>query len=752
MKEYTKLIALITVTSFLVIAVGGYYVFHQMNASLLKQHEEQFRSESVTRIKIFKEHIRHITDNFQAYSQLPSFRSIRFYTLTLNQLAVEDNIRQLELFFLDIQKNNNYLEQIRFIDNDGNEIIKVDKNAIQYNLANISQYSNVIHLLEHNLEHDAVHIDVIRNVSGEPITLVWWIPVYVSSNKRLGYLAFDVNISLIQLEMTGSSDTGLNIVAITSDTDNFLKGDYQLISEPLPDGVLLQDSDWVISDDLPLSGLDWRIHIIGNKQLHLEGINTVQSAVNFGLIPSVALILTFLLYIYRKKIEADKHIHHLAYYDSLTGLVNRHQFDNALNNALSETSEHDTHHALLYLDLDQFKVVNDTCGHMAGDKLLEELAAHLKHSVRDSDMLARLGGDEFALLLNACPEEKAITIANKMLSNISDFHFVWKDKSFSIGASIGVVYIDAPDDSASNILRKADLACYMAKELGRNRIHIYTEDDQYLEERHGEMQWVSRIKRALEKDDFFLEAQRIMPLDDEVHSYQRYEILIRLNDNNKTIPPDAFIPAAERYGIMPNIDKWVIEHSFAFMQKLRASPAELNKNIIFSINVSGLTLGEKNFFSFIKEKFTQYKIPPESICFEITETAAISNLSIALEFMNSIKTLGCSLALDDFGSGLCSFTYLKTIPVDYLKIDGAFVTQILDNPLDMAIVMAVKQISIATGTKVIAEFVSSNEIKIRLEELGIDYAQGYSVAKPVAINQLYKLVDVNTLNQPAVND
>ncbi len=535
MKEYTKLIAYITVTSFLMITIAGYYVYHQMNTSLLNQREEQFRAESTTRIQIIKEHIINVTENFQAYSQLPSFSSIRFYSLTLNQLAVEENERQLELFFFDIVKNNNYLENIRFIDNQGNEIINVDKEAIQYNLTNISQYSNVLHLLEHNLDHDAVHIDAIRNDSASPKSLVWWIPVYVSSKKRLGYLAFDTNISLLQKEMTGISETGLNIVVITSDFDDFLQADYQLISEPLPEGISLHDSKWVISDDLPLSGLNWKIHIIGNKQIHLEGINTIQSAVHYGLIPTSAFILIFLLYIYRKKLEADKHIHHLAYYDSLTGLVNRHQFDNTLTNALIETNEHDTHHALLYLDLDQFKVVNDTCGHLAGDKLLEELAAHLKHSVRDSDMFARLGGDEFALLLYACPEEMAINIANKLLSNVSEFHFVWQGTSFSVGASIGVVFINDPEESANNILRKADLACYMAKELGRNRIHVYTDDDQNLETRHGEMQWVSRIKRALDEDHFFLVAQRILPLDDETHSYQRYEILIRLNDKNKTI-------------------------------------------------------------------------------------------------------------------------------------------------------------------------------------------------------------------------
>ena len=538
---------------------------------------------------------------------------------------------------------------------------------------------------------------------------------------------------------------------IANEFDDTSQGEYQLTSEPITNTLDLHNKEWIITDDLSLSGLNWKIHIIGNEETYTEGIDTTQSVINFGLIPASVLILIFMAYVYRKKIEADRRIHHLAYYDSLTGLVNRHQFDNTLNSALIETQEHDSHHALLYLDLDQFKIVNDTCGHLAGDKLLEELAAHLKHSVRESDMLARLGGDEFALLLNLCPEEKAIAIANTILSTVSDFRFIWKDKSFSIGVSIGVVFITNPDETASNILRKADLACYMAKELGRNRIHIYTDDDQNLEERHGEMQWVVRIKQALDDDLFFLVIQQILPLKEEFAHEQRYEVLIRLKENKSTIMPDAFIPAAERYGIMSDIDRWVVEKSFYFMNKLLNSPVEKNKDIVFSINISGATLGHKDFFLYIKDKLVQHKIPPESICFEITETAAISNLSIAMDFIQNIKELGCSLALDDFGSGLCSFSYLKTIPVDYLKIDGSFITRMLDNPLDMAIVMAIKEISLATKSKVIAEYVSSVEIKEKIQEIGIDYAQGFSIAEPAPINSLFKLVDVNSPNKSVGN-
>ena len=593
-------------------------------------------------------------------------------------------------------------------------------------MSNVEYYENVAHVFTEDLKPDETHMDIIRDDSGVLKSLVWWVPVYVSSNHRMGFLAFNVSASLFQKEMIDISEPGLNYVVITTEDDDFLQNTYQLISESIPDNIKLQDNLWVVSDNLEIKGLDWKMLIVGDAEHYTKGISTILFSINYGLIPVSAVILILIFYMFRKKIEADKKIHHLAYYDSLTGLVNRHQFDNALNVALSETHMHEVHHALLYMDLDQFKVVNDTCGHLAGDKLLEELAIHLKHFIRDSDMLARLGGDEFALLLNSCPEEKAITIANKILSAVSDFHFVWEDRSFTVGVSIGVVYITDPEETASNILRKSDLACYMAKELGRNRIHIYTDDDHNLEERHGEMQWVSRIQLAIADDLFFLVVQRILPLNNGANSANRYEVLIRLNEDNNIIPPNAFIPAAERYGIMSNIDKWVIDNAFSFMRTLYSSPLEENKNTIFSINLSGLSLGEKDFFPFIKDKLLEYKIPPENICFEITETAAISNLSIAMDFMNSVKTLGCSLALDDFGSGLCSFSYLKSIPVDYLKIDGSFITRMLDNPLDMAIVMAIKQISLATNTKVIAEFVVNDEIKQKLQELG-DVCRGHVV-------------------------
>lgn len=736
MKGYGNVITYFTIIGFLIIIALGYLIFHKMNLSLLHQQEEQFHFESESKIQGFQDRINNITNQFQVYSQLPSFKSIRFYSLTLNHLAVAESTRQLELFFFDLLQKNNYLQSVRFIDDKGDEVFHVDRNAIHYKLGNISQYIHETLILEQDLQVDDTHIEVIRNTMAKPQTLIWWVPVYTSRSKRLGHLAFHVDVSVLGKEMLNMSETGLNYMAITSDADNLFLGEHQLITEPLPEDMLASNGKWINSERLSLSGLDWSINIIGNETIYTRGINAIQYAVNFGFIPTAVLILIVLFYIFRKKAESDNQVHHLAYYDSLTGLVNRHQFDQALANALEESREHHVQHALLYLDLDQFKIVNDTCGHIAGDKLLEELATHLKLSVRDSDMLARLGGDEFALLLNLCPEEKALFIANKILDTVADFRFAWNDKYFTIGVSIGAVFITDSEETSGNVLRKADLACYMAKELGRNRIHVYNDEDQKLEQRHGEMQWVERIRQAIDDNLFFLEAQYIEPLADKPHPVRRYEILIRLNDNGKPISPDAFIPAAERYGVMTDIDRWVVENAFAFMKQMLDSVDDQGKACVFSINLSGLSLGDANFFSFIKTQFEKHHIPPKSICFEITETAAITNLSIAIDFIQQVKALGCALALDDFGSGLCSFSYLKTIPVDYLKIDGVFVTRMLENPLDMAIVTAIKQISIATKSRVIAEFVESHAIREKLRELGIDYAQGYAVAKPVKLDSL----------------
>jgi len=735
MKRYGGIIGFITIFGFIIFAAAGCFMLDEMNSTLLFQQKEQFQKDAKLKIDIFNNRLNVLTNNFKSFSQLPSFRSIRFNELTLNKLVVQQNIRQLELFFFELIKESSYLLQIKYLDKDGNERFKVDKKNIYYDLSSISQYDHILHL---DLKSSENHIELINDNAGKPKSLVWWQPIYVSSTKRLGYLAFEVDASLIIKELIDISDKGLNYVSITEYLSIAISNEVKFFSETIPLNIQQQNKEWLFSAPLHLSGLNWNINIIGNQKAHTKYFNNLRNTINFIIIPFSVIIVFILFFMFRRKEKSDRLIHNLAYYDSLTGLVNRYQFDNVLNMTLSNVNKNDVQHALLYMDLDQFKVVNDTCGHLAGDKLLEDLAICLRSSVRDSDILARLGGDEFALLLHSCPEEKVLLIANKILDAISDFKFFWQGKSFRVGVSIGVAFIDSPDETADNVLRKADLACYMAKELGRNRIHVFTYKDQDLESRHGEMEWVSRINHAISADKFLLFAQRVIALDENNSSDLRYEILLRLDENGDIISPGSFIPAAERYGIMPDIDRWVIDNTFKFIKELNDSNMAQEDMIFFSINISGLTLGDKNLLSFIREKLSKYKILPQSICFEITETATISNLSIAMNFIKNIKELGCSLSLDDFGSGLCSFSYLKTIPVDYLKIDGSFVTRMLDNPLDMAIIVAIKQISSTTGSKVIAEFVETAEVRDKLQELGIDYAQGYGIEKPIPISNLLK--------------
>lgn len=424
---------------------------------------------------------------------------------------------------------------------------------------------------------------------------------------------------------------------------------------------------------------------------------------------------------------AQQTIQHLALHDPLTGLTNRHEFEVRLGKALEEVGN-GVQHALLYMDLDQFKVINDTCGHDAGDELLRQLSIVLREPIRDIDTLARLGGDEFGVLLLHCSLGHAKEAAERLLKAIKDFRYVWRDKTFSIGASIGLVMLSERNQTTSDVMRISDMACYAAKDKGRNRIHVYHADDAELLQRHGEMEWVARINKALEENHFVLYRQCIDPLG---HNGTRHcEFLIRMNNEDKEpILPGAFIPAAERYDLMPKLDRWVIRNAFEFLAKQKTHCGESRSNSHF-INLSGATLSDDNFASYVIEQLEAFGLPPEIVGFEITETAVISNLSSAINFIEQVKELGCKIALDDFGAGLSSFSYLKTIPADYLKIDGSFVRDILDDPMDHAIVDAINKIGHVAGLKTIAEYVESDQIKQRLAELGIDYAQGFAIEHP----------------------
>jgi diguanylate cyclase (GGDEF)-like protein/PAS domain S-box-containing protein len=415
-----------------------------------------------------------------------------------------------------------------------------------------------------------------------------------------------------------------------------------------------------------------------------------------------------------------------ASHDVLTGLINRREFLVRLEHAVSNAHTDQAEHALCYIDLDQFKVVNDTCGHSAGDELLRELTSLLHEHVREGDTLARLGGDEFGLLLPYCPLQKATQIAEAMRKLVKDFRFNWGGRVFEIGASIGVVQINKSSTDVAELLRAADSACYVAKAQGRNRVHLYQSDDRAVTEHQENIAWVTRIRQGLEHDHFTLFLQTIQPLGN-TKAGEHFEVLVRLRDGNgKLIQPATFLPAAERYDLMPMLDRWVIHNA---MKRL-APMLQQDPTRLCAINLSGQSLGDEKMVSFILEEIAHRNIPPSTLCFEITETSAISHLGKARQLAQRLKAAGCYLALDDFGSGLSSFSYLKELPVDFLKIDGAFVKNIEHNPTDRAIVSSIVHVACTMGKRTIAEYVEGDAALHWISKLGVDYAQGYFIGEP----------------------
>ena len=419
-----------------------------------------------------------------------------------------------------------------------------------------------------------------------------------------------------------------------------------------------------------------------------------------------------------------------ATHDALTGLVNRYEFERQLNQLLVDAKTEQHSHGLCYLDLDQFKVVNDTAGHPAGDELLRQIGKLLRAQLRDSDTLARLGGDEFGILMRYCTLDNAVKIANGLLQAIQNYRFSWEQKTFAIGASIGVVLIDSDtSDDHATLFSIADSALYAAKEAGRNRIHAYQPDDELLAQRRGEMQWLNVLHEALDHDRFELHQQPIEALQTLSDTPPLlYELLVRMLDQQgQLIYPGAFIPAAERYQQMVAIDRWVVRHAFKWLQ---AHPQELQSLHLCTINLSGLSLSDQSFAQFLLNELNTTAIPGRKICFEITETAAVRNLGTALEFLNTVKKYGCSLALDDFGSGLSSFGFLKQWPVDFLKIDKGFVAKVMASSADLAVVESMTKVGHIMGMQVIAEGVEDRAALDRLKEIGVDFVQGYAIAKP----------------------
>jgi len=433
----------------------------------------------------------------------------------------------------------------------------------------------------------------------------------------------------------------------------------------------------------------------------------------------------------RKRRKAEKALHYMAYHDALTGLVNRSEFDRRLENALASARQGGKAHALLYLDLDQFKVINDTCGHAAGDELLRQIALLLSDCLRERDTLARLGGDEFAVLLEVCPIDRAREIGEILRQSIRGFRFPWEGKMFSIGVSVGLVAVDADSGCVADIMSYADTACYSAKDMGRDQLQVYNRHAGEASRLHSEMHWVTRIRDALEENRFVFYQQPIVSLADEDESDTRCEFLLRMQDQDGTlVPPGAFIPAAERYNLIKEIDRWVVSNVCECLSS-SDGPARL-----CFVNLSGQTMGDETFPSFIREQFDLYGIEASRICFEITETAAITNLKNAIRFVRDIKAEGCFFALDDFGAGLSSFAYLKAIPADYLKIDGGFVRAMLEDPMDNAIVQAIHQIGKVAGMRTIAEFVEDDAVRCRLRTVGIDFAQGFAIEPPRPVSEM----------------
>jgi diguanylate cyclase (GGDEF)-like protein/PAS domain S-box-containing protein len=425
--------------------------------------------------------------------------------------------------------------------------------------------------------------------------------------------------------------------------------------------------------------------------------------------------------------ELNRKLSYHASHDILTGLVNRQEFETRVERALRSAKAREASYALLHLDLDQFKIVNDNCGHNAGDALLGQVAGLLKSKIRWRDTVARLGGDDFGILLESCSRDEAMRTAETLRETIRNYKFVWESRPFRLGVSIGVVPVAAESEDVNSLLSAADSACAAAKEAGRNRIYSFQENDIDLMRRRREMQWAARINSALEDGRFEIHRQMIQPLQRE-DSGMHYELLLRMRDEQgKIVAPDQFISAAERFGITPHIDRWVIENALRW---LVSEADERERLAMCSINLSGQSLGDDKFLPFVIDQFHRSGIDASRICFEITETAAIASFSQANRFIHSLKQLGCKFALDDFGTGLSSFGYLKHFPVDFLKIDGSFVKEILHDPIDREMVRSINEIGHLTGKQTIAEFAENQEIIDMLRGLGVDYAQGYGVSTP----------------------
>jgi diguanylate cyclase (GGDEF)-like protein/PAS domain S-box-containing protein len=427
----------------------------------------------------------------------------------------------------------------------------------------------------------------------------------------------------------------------------------------------------------------------------------------------------------------EREMSYLARHDPLTGLINRREFEKRLQECLRTAREEGRLHALFYLDLDEFKLVNDTAGHLAGDEMLKQVTALLRGQLRPGDVLARLGGDEFGVVLQDTSTQRARQVAETLRAAVKGFRFLWQERMFEVGVSIGLVLLDAATGDMTQALSAADAACYVAKEGGRNRVHEYQPDDTLVAERYGEMQWIHRIHKAFAEQRFCLYQQRIAPISPQAQGEPLCEIFIRMRDEQGRIAsPGAFIPAAERYHLIPSIDRWVVHTALAALGPLAGADPDRDPTSLFAINLSGQSIGEESFLDYVVRELESSGLAPGRLCFEITETAAVGNLARATRFIAVLKERGCRFVLDDFGSGLSSFAYLKNLQVDFLKIDGEFVRDMTGSSIQRALVESINQIGHVMGIRTIAEAVEDETTLAAVREIGVDYAQGWAIAAP----------------------
>jgi len=449
--------------------------------------------------------------------------------------------------------------------------------------------------------------------------------------------------------------------------------------------------------------------------------------------PSASAYFTTVLEDISESHRLSTELSYMATHDSLTGLINRRAFERQLASHLGRVRNEGAQHALCFVDLDQFKVANDTSGHDAGDHLLRQVSGLIRNNLREADTLARLGGDEFGIILDGCDLETARHVAEKVRSALDHLVFTWQDTSHTISCSIGVVPITPESSGISALMKAADIACYTAKDSGRNRVCVMSMDDKQMASQQGQMEWLNRIQTALQENRFFLDSQIIAPPSNPQGGL-RYEVLIRMRARDGSIvPPNAFLPPAERFGMASRVDRWVINH---VLEKLSKAPEHVRGLEACHINLSGRSFDQTDFTDFVVARFDHYGVPPEKICFEITETAAVHNLLEVQAFMARLGEMGCRFALDDFGSGLSSFGYLRRLPVTCLKIDGMFVRDIVTNKTDLAMVRAIHDIGRTMNMTTVAEYVESEEAASLLAEIGVDLLQGYWVHRPCLLEEV----------------